>query len=116
MKIFAQQQQIQTGITRGGSFYVSVKVGNRQVIRTTGLASKFLQLMTELPEKIENGQSYSYECVCCKHGFDKGHGQLIEGHKFCNSCIDSYNHFQWFRERELTDRMIYDITNDAINI
>ncbi len=55
---------------------------------------------------------YPHHCVCCEKGFDKGLGVRIGDDKFFNECVKSGQHFEYFRNKGLTDKEIWQLTEE----
>lgn len=62
-------------------------------------------------EQDRKQHDFDHKCDWCEQGFDYGHGVRISDEKFCSICIDSFKHFDFYRNAGLNDREIYEVTS-----
>jgi hypothetical protein len=69
-------------------------------------AQRYIAFIEQQPIEFDHG------CTYCETGFYDGCGVKIGDHKFCNACIKSWNHYDYYRTEGLTDREIYTLTEN----
>lgn len=67
-------------------------------------------------EQDKKEYEYDHLCNACTDGFDSGHGVRISDEKFCNHCVDHYEHLKFYLNQGLSDREVFQITESIENL
>ncbi len=57
---------------------------------------------------------YDHVCDSCQLGFIKG--SQFDTEKFCKECMDELKHVEYYEERELTVKDIYEILSTEVKL